>query len=240
MICPNTPIPTGSMHIIFTGTLTIWTLLPWRMWKVFKTYYSPNNAALVVVGDFETASAKEWIDTYFKDIPSVELPPKPDISEPRQEKEKDFIKNDSLANKPAIAIAYHMPDRNSPEYYAMGLLDQILIQGDNSLLQQKLVDALGYTSEVSGGINYLGNMFNYNGPMQIMFNLTYDKETSKEQVLDAVDAVMVKLRGGYPKMLDNAMVKMRSQLYDDLGAPLALVVQICWLPSRSLITIHPG
>ena len=189
----------------------------------FKTYYSPNNAALAIVGDFDLAEAKQWIAQYFGDIPSVNLPPKPDISEPRQEKEKDFVKNDSLANKPAIAIAYHVPERNSPEYYAMGLLNQILIQGDNALLQRKLVDELGYTSNVSGGINYLGNMFNYNGPMQIMFNFTYDNETSKEQVVDAVDEVLVKLREGVTQeMLDNALVKMRSQLYDDLGGTFGL------------------
>lgn len=189
----------------------------------FKTYYSPNNAALAIVGDFDMADARKWIAEYFGDIPSANLPPKPDISEPRQEREKDFVKNDSLANKPAIAMAYHMPERNSPEYYAMGLLNQILIQGDNALLQRKLVDELGYTSNVSGGINYLGNMFNYNGPMQIMFNFTYDNETSKKQVVDAVDEVLAKLREGVTQeMLDNAMVKMRSQLYDELGGTFGL------------------
>lgn len=189
----------------------------------FQTYYSPNNAALAIVGDFEEAEAKKWILQYFEDIPSVSLPPKPDISEPRQEKEKIFVKNDSLANKPAIAIAYHMPERNSPAYFAMGLLNQILIQGDNALLQRKLVDELGYTSKVSGGINYLGNMFNYNGPMQIMFDFTYDNETSKEQVVNAVDEVLAKLREGVTQeMMDNAMVKMRSQLYDELGGTFGL------------------
>lgn len=187
----------------------------------FNTYYAPNNAALAVVGDFDMAQTKEWIREYFGDIPAADLPDKPDISEPRQEKEKEFVKNDSLANKPAIAIAYHMPQRNSPEYYAMGLLNQILIQGDNALLQKKLVDELGYTSNVSGGINYLGNMFNYNGPMQLMFNFTYDNETSKEQVVTAVDEVINNLKVT-PEMLDNALVKMRSQLYDELGGTFGL------------------
>ncbi|MEG9328042.1 pitrilysin family protein [Salinimicrobium catena] len=187
----------------------------------FNTYYSPNNAALAVVGDFDMEKAKQWIKEYFGDIPAADLPKKPDISEPRQEKEKQFVKNDSLANKPAMAIAYHMPERNTPEYYAMGLLNQILVQGDNALLQKKLVDELGYTSNVSGGINYLGNMFNYNGPMQFMFNFTYDNETSKEQVVTAVDEVMNNLKIT-PEMLDNAMVKMRSQLYDDLGGTFGL------------------
>ena len=189
----------------------------------FNTFYSPNNASLAIVGDFDPAQAKKWIAQYFEGIPSAEIPTTPDLSEPRQDKQKEFVKDDALANKPAIAIAYHMPERNSPEYYAMGLLNQILIQGSNSLLQLKLVNERGYTSNVNGGINYLGNMFNYNGPMQIMFDLTYDNETSREQVLEAVDEVMAKLREGVTQeMLDKAMVKMRSQLYDELGGTFGL------------------
>lgn len=69
----------------------------------------------------------------------------------------------------------------------------------------------------------MGNMFNYNGPMQLMFDFTYDNETSREKVVDAVDQVMEELRKGVTQeMLDNAMVKMRSQLYDELGGTFGL------------------
>ncbi len=189
----------------------------------FKTYYAPNNASLAIVGDFDIAQTKEWVIKYFGEISKETIPPMPDVSEPRQEKEKYFVKNDSLANKPAIAFAYHMPKRNTPEYYAMGLLDQILIQGDNALLRNKLVDSLGYTSALEGGINYLGNMFNYNGPMPIMFNFIYDSSTTKEQVLKAVDEVIDGLAAKVDqKMIDGAIVKMRSQLYDELGGTFGL------------------
>lgn len=189
----------------------------------FKTYYAPNNAAISVVGDFDMAEAKTWIEKYFGPIASAKIPDGPDISEPRQEEEKQFVKNDSLANKPAIAVAYHMPERNTPEYFAMGLLDQILIQGDNALLQEKLVNELGYTSDVGGGINYLGNMFNYNGPMLIMFNLTYDTDTTQEQIMAGVDEVIDQVSQGITQeMLDRALVKMRSNLYDNLGGTFGL------------------
>ncbi len=189
----------------------------------FKTYYAPNNAALSIVGDFETADAKKWIEKYFGNIPSAELPPQPDISEPRQDAEKEFVKNDSLANKPAIALAYHMPERNTPEYYAMGLLDQILIQGDNSLLAQKLEKEKGYTSDLSGGINYLGNMFNYKGPMLWMYDLTYDDENSREDILISIDEVMTNLTGNISQeTIDKAIIKIRSQLYDDIGGTFGL------------------
>ena len=189
----------------------------------FKTYYSPNNAAISIVGDFEMEETKAWIDKYFGNIPSANVPPQPDISEPKQTEEKEFVKDDALANKPAIALAYHMPKRNTPEYYAMGLLDQILVQGDNSLLSQKLEKEKGFTSDLGGGINYLGNMFNYKGPMVWMYNFTYDKETSRDEILIAIDNVMVNLKSSISQdMIDKAIVKIRSQLYDDIGGTFGL------------------
>jgi predicted Zn-dependent peptidase len=189
----------------------------------FKTYYAPNNAAISVVGDFELQDAKNWIQKYFGNIPAAVIPPQPDISEPKQIEEKEFVKNDSLANKPAIAIAYHMPERNTTDYFAMGLLDQILIQGDNSLLTQKLVKEKGYTSNVSGGINYLGNMFNYKGPMIWMYDLTYDPQTKREDILTAIDEVMDHVKDSVSQeMIDKAIIKIRSQLYDDIGGTFGL------------------
>ncbi|WP_282056078.1 M16 family metallopeptidase [Maribacter luteus] len=189
----------------------------------FKTYYAPNNAAISVVGDFDIDEAKTWINKYFSNIPSAEIPEQPDISEPKQVEQKEFVKNDSLANKPAIALAYHMPERNTEEYYAMGLLDQILVQGDNSLLAQKLEKDKGYSSDVGGGINYLGNMFNYKGPMIWMYDFTYDNETSREEILSAIDEVMTNLKENITqKTVDQALVKLRSQLYDDIGGTFGL------------------
>ena len=189
----------------------------------FKTYYSPNNAALSIVGDFEVEQTKKWVEKYFGNIPSAELPPQPDITEKKQQKQKEFVKDDALANKPAIALAYHMPKRNSPEYYAMGLLDQILLQGDDGLLVQKLEKEKGYTSQVSGGINYLGNMFNYKGPMLWMYDLTYDNDTSQQDILAAVDEVMTRAKKTITQeTIDRAVIKIRSQLYDDVGGTFGL------------------
>src|SRR5437763_4401188 len=95
--------------------------------QFFKTYYAPNNAALAIVGDFDTAEARKLIEKYFAGIASVAQPKEPDLTEPRQEQEKRASKPDTQAKRPALAVAYHMPARNTPEYYAMGLIDQILL-----------------------------------------------------------------------------------------------------------------
>jgi zinc protease len=185
--------------------------------QFFKTYYSPNNAALAIVGDFSAADAKKWVKQYFADIPRMEVPAQPDLTEPKQTREKRFTKEDKLANKPAIAIAYKMPERNTPEYYAMGLIDQLLAQGSDSKLYQKLVQKKGYTSGVSAGINYLGNMFDYEGPMLWMTDMIHDADVSPDSIIHQLDNAIIELNSISQAELDLAIVKMRSNLYDNLG-----------------------
>src|SRR5579862_5802707 len=187
--------------------------------QFFDTYYAPNNSVLVIVGDFENADAKKMVEKYFAGIKSAQVPPQPDLSEPRQEKEKIVVKKDPLAPRPAIAIGYQMPERNTPEYYAMGLLEQMLIEGDDSLLRQELVQKRGLTDSIEGGINMLGNMFNYKGPMLLAADVTYDPTTKSETVIEAINTVIEPLRTKPvdQKTLDRARVKLRSSLYDTMG-----------------------
>ena len=105
----------------------------------FTTFYAPNNAALVVTGDFEPAQALAWVRKYFAEIPSQPQPAAPDLAEPRQEAEKRATRQDPLAKRPALGIAYHVPERWTPEWFAFGLLDQILAQGRDSRLYDAVV-----------------------------------------------------------------------------------------------------
>ena len=183
----------------------------------FTTYYSPGNAAVVVTGDFEPAQTLAWIRKYFGGIPSRPVTKKPDISEPRQEKERRASKTDRLAKRPALAVAYQVPARNTPEYFAMGLLDQILVQGRDSRLYQALVQERGFTGEVSGGINaLLGNMFNIDGPTLWMVWLMHDADNPADEILKALDAEVERLRTESvdAATLELARVKMRSSFYD--------------------------
>lgn len=206
----------------------------------FKTYYTPNNAVLVIVGDFEIAAAKQWIEKYFKGIPAANLPQRPDLTEPAQLKEKRFTKIDSLINKPAIAIAYKMPEKNTPEYYAMGLINQLLVEGKDSRLYQRMVQQKGFTSTVNGGINYLGNMFNYNGPMLWMTDLIHDAAISPDSIIAELDAAIADINTTIsPATIDLALVKMRSDLYDNLGSDYGIGLADM-LASFALFDDNPG
>jgi zinc protease len=184
--------------------------------KFFDTYYSPNNAAIVVTGDIDPAKTLGWIRTYFGGIPQAKLPPPPDISEPRQEKEKRASKADPLANRPALAVGYHTPKRGTPEYYAMGLIDQILVQGDDSRLHQALVQKHGITDSVNGGTNLLlGNMFDIEGPSLWAAYLIHDADKSPDAILGIIDAEIERLQKTplTGAELELALLKRRSALY---------------------------
>jgi predicted Zn-dependent peptidase len=183
----------------------------------FDTYYSPNNAALVVAGDFEISEAKDFIQKYFANIPAAELPELPDITETKQTEEKFASKDDKLASRPALGFAYHVPKKNTPEYYAMGLLNQILVGGNDSRLYQKLVNENSLTGDVGGGINYLlGNMYNYNGPILWTVSLFHDNNIESDSIMTVVDEVMADIMENPidQKTLERAKIKARSDFYD--------------------------
>ena len=106
----------------------------------YKTFYVPNNAALVVAGDIDIAQTKAFIAKYFGDIPKgTKAVPRPTDVEPEQTAEKrvNFYDNVQL---PAVIIAYHTPKLGSEDYYAIQLLSQLLSQGKSSRFQKAIVD----------------------------------------------------------------------------------------------------
>ena len=185
----------------------------------FRTYYAPNNAVVVVTGDFQPAQARQWIEKYFGSIPAPAQPARPDLTEPRQTAERRSSRVDSLATRPALGIAYHVPDRYTPEWYAFGLLDQILGQGRDSRLYEELVRRRGLTGGVDAGINFaLGSMYDYNGPMLWIVQAFHDTAKPADSLIAAFDAAIEPLRARPVDQatLDRALVKLRSSLYSEL------------------------
>jgi len=185
----------------------------------FQQYYAPNNAALAIVGDFEYDEALAMVEDHFGDIVRSPQPIElPDITEPRQEAEKRASRLDPLAPRPGFAFAYHVPERLTPEWYAMGLLDQILLQGEDSLLAQALVKEEGITAGISGGINaLLGNMLNYKGPMLWLASFVHDTDVDDERIVSAIDRVIASVQNELvdADTLTRAKIKWRSNFYNN-------------------------
>ena len=184
----------------------------------FKTYYAPNNAVLTIVGDVDPAEVKKMVEKHFASIPSQTAPPKPDLTEPAQIKEKRVSQPDKLANLPALATGYHVPAQNSPDFPAMALLVQILQGDDSSRWYQRLIKEKELTLDLTGGLNYFGNEFDYTGPMIMTTRTTYKPGHTADEVLKEMDAVTAEVvaKGVTEKELADAKVRYRSNFYSQL------------------------
>lgn len=106
----------------------------------FKTWYGPDNAALVVAGDIDSAKAKELIKQYFGEIPSR---PAPERTFPKEEPITETIKTqfyDPNIQIPAIITAYRTPGFAERDSYVLNMVSAYLSDGKTSKLYKKLVD----------------------------------------------------------------------------------------------------
>jgi zinc protease len=184
----------------------------------FKTYYAPNNAVLTIVGDVDVNEVKKMVEKHFGNIASQQAPPEPDLTEPAQTKEKRISQTDKLANLPALATGYHIPAQNSPDFPAMALLVLMLQGDDSSRWYQRLVKEKELTLDLTGGLNYFGNEFDYRGPMIMTTRTTYKTGRTADEIVREMDAVVAEVvqNGVTPKELADAKVRFRSNFYNQL------------------------
>jgi len=107
--------------------------------EFFKMYYAPNNAVLTLVGDFKSSEVLNKAEKYFGNIPSQPPPPFPDMTEPKQTAERRKTIEDPLAQIPRIDIAWKIPPGNTPDWYALFVLGEILSSGQSSRFYRTLV-----------------------------------------------------------------------------------------------------
>jgi predicted Zn-dependent peptidase len=116
----------------------------------FKMYYAPNNATLVLVGDFKTPEALAKIRSSFESIPRQPDPPAVDMAEPQQKAERRDTLSDVLARAPRVDLAYKAVAGNTADFYALQVLAAVLQSGQSSRLYQKLVKEKEMVTNVGG------------------------------------------------------------------------------------------
>jgi len=184
----------------------------------FRTYYAPNNAVLVMIGDLDSAEAFAFAKRYFEDIPPQPAIPRADVSEPPQAEERHGEVVEKFGPLPAIAIGYTVPPRESVDWYAIGILDRVLHGGRAGRVYRKLVLEEQIAVDTSGGADLLET----NGPTQMVTRIYHKPEFTSEGTVvvydeiieelqrkpipqDELDAVKVKFRSDYYSMLEGGM-----------------------------------
>ncbi|MCC6327488.1 MAG: insulinase family protein [Acidobacteria bacterium] len=106
----------------------------------YKTYYRPDNAVLIVVGDFEQKQLDAWVDKYFGRIPKpTGKIPRVTVTEPEWTTERRFNETGPRVPFPATAVVYRAPRSNRADIPALRIAAAILSGGESSRLYQSLV-----------------------------------------------------------------------------------------------------
>jgi zinc protease len=102
------------------------------------TYYVPNNATVVVVGDFETREAQGLMERYLGRVPKGQPVPRDIPAEPAHEGEERYTTTEPWP-LPAVVVSYHITRDGHPDAYPLHILAKILSDGDSSRIYRALV-----------------------------------------------------------------------------------------------------
>ncbi|MBN2198364.1 MAG: insulinase family protein [Candidatus Aminicenantes bacterium] len=129
-------------------------ILSWSLDDIslyYRTFYAPNNAVLVLVGDFDAASAMDLIKKHYGSIPSSPPPPPVTTVEPEQLGPRlTVIRKEAQA--PSFLMAYHAPACSGEDYPALAALEKALLDGESSRLYRRLVREEKLALAVGGGM----------------------------------------------------------------------------------------
>ena len=187
--------------------------------QFFRTYYTPSNAVLLVLGDVTPAEAFALARRHFADIPAGLPRPVADTSEAPFEGERRGEVEEKFGTLPGIAVGYRAPERRTPDWYALAMLDQALHGGRAGRVYRRLVQEQQIAVDTGGGIHYpVGDLFDYDGPTLLVSRMLYKPEYSPEQMLAAYDDVLdaVRQQGIERDELDEVKVKFRSDYFSSL------------------------
>jgi zinc protease len=167
----------------------------------FNTFYKPNNATLIVVGDFNSEQTLGWAKKYFEGIPASAKPiPRIDAPEPPQTEERVVNKSYSNTPLPAVVIGYKIPARYTPDSYSLDLAANILAGGESSRLYQTLVykDQIAVQAAGFGNFTEDPNLF----WAYAIMNQGHTAEEGQKAVVAVLDAL--KEKPAEPREFDKA------------------------------------
>ncbi|HVY83492.1 MAG TPA: pitrilysin family protein [Caulobacterales bacterium] len=112
-------------------------------------YYRPDNAVMVVAGNFDEAQFNQWVDQYFSPIAKpARAIPRVTAVEPARTAPKEYTTYAPNVPLPAVMISYQQPGARSSDLAALTVLDAIMSNGEHSRLYQSMVYEQQVAAEV--------------------------------------------------------------------------------------------
>ena len=172
----------------------------------YTKWYAPENAILVMVGDFDTKSMQKTIDHWFSDVPGRGAVEKPKPAPSSLKGEKRVVAEDARAPLAKVTIAWPSVAQFDPDDATLDLAASVLSTGEGSRLQKRLVHELQIAQSVSAGQSSMERA----GKFEI--SIIGQPEVKLGQLLKVVDEELKKLVDGgvQPAELDRARAQIES------------------------------
>jgi len=156
--------------------------------QFYQTYYTPSNAGLALVGDFDSGKARERVKHYFESIPARPAPPAPDLREPGRAAEKrETVSQPGIPN-PLIVVAWQVPRGLEPDWFAIKVLCEVLGLNGATRLQNSLVKTASVASSATVGLEESA------GPnlmmVQVLLAPGKDPAQAERMVYEEIDRVV--------------------------------------------------
>src|ERR1700688_461445 len=187
--------------------------------QFFRTYYSPSNAVLLMLGDVTPEEGFALARRYFGSIPAGPPQPKADVSEAPFEGLRRGEVEEKFGTLPAFAVGYRAPERRTADWYALAMLDHALHGGRAGRVYRQLVLEQQVAVDTGGGIQYpVGDLFDYNGPTLLVTRILHKPEYSADRTIAAYDQIVdeMKEKGITGEELEQVKVKFRSEYVSSL------------------------
>lgn len=146
---PSTLLSQAVAAAAFEAHPYQWPVIGWRsdvenvprsaIYNYYRTHYGPNNATMVIVGDFDTQKTLAMVKKYFGALKPIPKPTPVYTMEPPQRGERRVMVR-RAGSLPLVMIGYRTPPANSPDSYALDMLASVLSEGRSSRLYQNVVE----------------------------------------------------------------------------------------------------
>jgi zinc protease len=185
----------------------------------FKKYYVPNNATLVICGDFDPKQARALIEKYYAPLqPGAEIPRDFPQEAPQTAAVLREIK-DPLAPTPLALISFDIPPPQTPDHTALELLSTVLTNGASARLPRLLVDD---KKLASGVVMQPGFPWTTYGPSQMVTLLIASKDAKLPELRAAfwAELAAIQKNGVTAAEITRARAKLHKQHIDGLGSTM--------------------
>lgn len=198
----------------------------------FATWYVPNNASLVICGDFDPAVARQLVTDYFGEIPRGPQP-EPVTEAPAELTEEIVVREEDNVSDARVWVAWLTPAMYAEGDAEMDIVSSLLSDGRDSLLEQRLVRELQIATSVS--------TFQYSTRLQGQFiiDVTAAEGHTTDEVVAEIDAVLATLRETGPdaEEIEVAKTNYEASFFRGLQSISAKADR---LNSYNVVTGNPG